>query len=218
MRFSRQFRLPLLAVALTIGVVAVAGCGGDDSAGEHAGHDEQAQGEGRERAFLSAMVPHHRSAIAMAEIAQQRAQDPKIKRLAETIVSAQRSEIAQMERMHERLFGTALRPDETAPGQLGVSADEAGMGDSDAEIRELRSADPFDPAFVEMMVTHHEGAVRMARAVLRGAEDSELRTLAEAIISDQEREIREMNAFRQGTSGAPAPAVDGHGGGHGGDG
>ena len=177
----RRFRLPLLAAVLAAGTIALlAGCGGDDNGcgGEHAGHDEQAQGEGSERACLSAMVPHHRSAIEMAEIAQQRAEAPEIERLADAIVSAQQSEIAQMGRIHDRLFGTALKPDEGAHDQLGLSAEEAGMDHSEADMRELRSVDPFDRAFVDMKVPHYVGADRMARADLYVAEVREILTWA----------------------------------------
>ena len=209
----RRFRPPFLVTLLAVGTLAVVavGCGGDDngSAGEHAGH-EGAPGQSSERAFLSAMVPHHRSAIEMAEIAQRRAQAPEMKRLADAIVSAQRTEISQMGRIHERLFGTALQPDEKAHGKLGLSADEAGMAHSNADIEELRSASPFDRAFVDMMIPHHEGAVRMARAVLEDSGDRELRSLAERIVADQQREVREMNSFRERTYGAPVREAGGH--------
>jgi uncharacterized protein (DUF305 family) len=56
-----------------------------------------------------------------------------------------------------------------------------------------------------MMVPHHEGAVRMAGVVLKYTEDPELRTLANTIVTDQQREIRQMDQFRVRTYGAPVP-------------
>jgi hypothetical protein len=100
---------------------------------------------------------------------------------------------------------------------LGLSAEEAGMTHSPDTNEMLEMADPFDRAFVDEMVPHHTGAVKMAEVVLEGTEDAELRTLAENIISTQEREIKEMNDFRTEEYGAPVPETSGGGGGeHGG--
>jgi uncharacterized protein (DUF305 family) len=46
--------------------------------------------------FIDAMIPHHEGAIMMAQMAQQRAEKPEIKTLAEEIIRAQTAEIEQM--------------------------------------------------------------------------------------------------------------------------
>jgi uncharacterized protein (DUF305 family) len=47
--------------------------------------------------FLQMMVPHHEGAIAMAEQALQQSEHPEIKELAQEIITAQHSEIAEMQ-------------------------------------------------------------------------------------------------------------------------
>ncbi|KQQ31711.1 hypothetical protein ASF53_03205 [Methylobacterium sp. Leaf123] len=52
--------------------------------------------------FVRGMIPHHRGAIDMAKIALEHSKDPEIRKLAEDIVKAQDTEIAQMEAFLKR--------------------------------------------------------------------------------------------------------------------
>jgi uncharacterized protein (DUF305 family) len=49
-----------------------------------------------DEAFIDTMIPHHRSAIQMAQVASKQSKIPEIKELAGNIVSAQKREIEQM--------------------------------------------------------------------------------------------------------------------------
>ena len=55
-----------------------------------------ADAETFDRAFIEAMIPHHRSAIRMASVALDRSDDPRARGIAEGIVGAQEREISQM--------------------------------------------------------------------------------------------------------------------------
>ena len=202
--FLRHRPRTLAAVVAT--AVLAAGCGADEKTADPA----RAPGNPTERAFLSAMVPHHQAAIDMSEVAARRAEAADLKRIAAGIAAAQRREIEQMRGIHQRLFGRPLVPDAAAHERLGLSAEEAGM-DHGGAAASLARAKPFDRAFVDEMVPHHEGAVRMAKGVLARTRDTELRRLAETIVATQEREIRQMNAFRVKAYGAPATGRPGHG-------
>ena len=52
-----------------------------------------------------------------------------------------------------------------------------------------------DRDFVLMMIPHHQGAIDMAKAELEHGKDETLRAMAEAIVSAQEKEIGEMEAW-----------------------
>jgi len=180
-------------------------CGsGDDKSG---GGDKT---KAADKAFLTGMNAHHQSALEMAAIANTRGEDPFVKRLAGDITSTQNREIVEMKGIYKRLFNGELRPDPGAHDGLGLTAEQAGMTHSPKTNEMLRSANPFDRAFVDEMVPHHRGAVTMATTVLTSSKDGPLRKLAEGIITTQKREITEMNDFRTKKFGGPVPAGAGH--------
>lgn len=55
---------------------------------------------------------------------------------------------------------------------------------------------PYDAAFIDSMIAHHEGAIVMANQALEQAERPEIRELATAIIDAQEAEIGKMKEWR----------------------
>ena len=208
---------PLIApIALGLAFL-LAACGGDSSGDGQSGQTTAAKAGPQERAFLSAMVPHHRSAVEMASAAEGRLEDPQIRRIEGAIAKAQTAEIDQMKRIHERLFGAPLAPDEGAHTQLGLSAQEAGMDHMLGARPIKRAAEPVDRAFIDEMVPHHRGAVVMAEVVLEPSRDPELRKLAAGIIDAQESEIKTMNRVREREFGGPVKenkGAGGHGTGH----
>jgi Domain of unknown function (DUF305) len=46
--------------------------------------------------FVNGMIPHHQGAIDMAKLVARKGTDPEIKKLAETIIEAQKKEISTM--------------------------------------------------------------------------------------------------------------------------
>jgi uncharacterized protein (DUF305 family) len=57
-----------------------------------------------DKAFIDNMIPHHRPAIGMAQVARDESNNPKIKELATGIVSAQKREISQMKQRRTQWY------------------------------------------------------------------------------------------------------------------
>ncbi len=144
------------------------------------------------------MVPHHKSAVDMATIAQKRGQTTFVKQLADGIVRTQKQEITVMSAAKGDLTKAEVKK---AP--LGVPSAMMGM---DMNMGSLRTATPFDKAFIDMMVPHHQGAIRMARVELSKGKSEKLKKLAKDIVAAQTREIKAMNAHRTKAFGSPSPA------------
>ena len=176
MKQRRVFGAGLILVLALAGLVGAACGGSDDSA---------------EDKFLQDMVPHHESAVAMAQIALQRAERPEIRQVAQSIIQDQNREIEQMKRI---LGDKASKPSSGGMGGM----DMGGMKmDSTADIEKLRTAEPFDRAFIDAMIPHHESAIQMAKDVQGKAKSQEVKDLASAIITAQEQEIAQMREWRR---------------------
>lgn len=187
--FRKVFLLGAAALA-----VAAAGCGDDDDS--DAGAAMATDG-----AFVAQMTSHHEAAIEMAEIARERADHAEVRDLADQVIAAQSDEIEAMDGMHERMFGEAMGAMDH--GTLGMDMDAMGM---DMDMMALEEARPFDSVFIDGMIAHHQGAIRMARVELERGEDEEVKGLAEDIVEAQSHEIEEMSSRRKEWYGAPSPA------------
>jgi uncharacterized protein (DUF305 family) len=165
-----------------------------------------------DKAFVREMVPHHQMAVEMADMAKMDATHKAVRSLASQIIKAQNTEISALKGIAKRL-GVKV---ESMPANghmtdqmmrdldtLGVSMDDSGMM---MDMTALHGAKPFDRKFIDMMIPHHQGAIRMARAELAKGKDSALRKIASGIVADQAKEIRQMNSWRKAWYGKSSPA------------
>ena len=183
------------ALALTT-MVGCAEHGGDHGAGAATTAATTSSGLALDRAFAAEMIPHHESAIEMAEIAQDRGESAFVRELAANIVKSQADEVETLTAAETRLANAGAER-----GSLGLADHMAGMsGDTDS----LKTADRFDEAFLKLMIPHHEGAVAMSKVLLAKGQDPELKALAQAILVAQEEEISRMRS-RLGVD-APMPS------------
>ena len=187
----RTFQLLAVIVALLVGAAA---CGGGEERSSSV--DRDAGGAAPfDRAFIDAMVPHHRSAIEMARVATQAGlSQPDLVGIARDVVSTQQREIDQMLAWRRVWYGSAkLGP---VDGEaLGLSLAEMGMSHGASELADSHDV---DAEFATMMIDHHEGAVRMAKLALERSERPKVRDLAREIIEAQEREIAVMKKHAAG--------------------
>ena len=67
-----------------------------------------------------------------------------------------------------------------------------------ADVEALRRApEPFDQAFIDAMIPHHQSAIDAARAAETRARRPEIKELARAIIDGQQKEIDQMTRWRR---------------------
>ena len=136
--------------------------------------------------FIDTMTAHHKEAVTMAKMVDGRTQNADLKEFAAQIIADQEKEIGQMKSWRDNWY--AGKPS-------AINMEMPGMADSmKMDMPKLTNSKDkeFDLAFVEMMTTHHAGAVTMAKEALAKAEHAEIKTLSNQIIKAQEAEIKMM--------------------------
>ncbi len=141
--------------------------------------------------FIDTMVMHHQGAIDMARMAVTKAQHAELREMAQKVITDQEREIAELRRHREQWF--AGRPQAMNMEMSGMMDSMRGM---DMNRLNAATGNSFDLMFIDMMIPHHQGAVMMAREALQRAEHPELKQLAQQIIREQEREIAQMNGWK----------------------
>ncbi|POX37084.1 DUF305 domain-containing protein [Streptomyces sp. Ru73] len=197
-------RTALVATALATGLV-LAACGsndnGDGGGNGHAGHSSASKppATGAHNAadvsFAQSMIPHHRQAVEMADLAPSRASSGEIKDLAEKIKKAQDPEIETMsgwlKGWHEQVPGDSM-PGMDHSGHAGMPGM---MSEKDmAGLKAAKGAD-FDKRFAELMIAHHKGAVSMAKTERKDGRDPAAKKLAADVIKTQSAEIEDLRTL-----------------------
>lgn len=142
--------------------------------------------------FATDMIPHHRQAVEMAELAETRADSPEVKDLAEQIRGAQGPEIQTMSRwlttwgkpVPEKMDGMDMSG--SMPGMMSTEDMDKLMNASGAE---------FDRMFLRMMIEHHRGAIEMAKIEQADGQFPDAIALAEGIEAAQTTEIATMQGL-----------------------
>ncbi len=214
---NRRRRGRKLTFALTAGVLAatlaLGGCDGDGDSNSKSGAKDGpsviAPGKPGEKAeeitpeeakkrgeddtpnsadfeYAQMMIEHHRQALTMSELAPDRAKSDKVKRLAERIHAAQGPEIKAMEAWIDRNGGpreSAAHDGHHMPGMA-----------TEAQLDTLRASkgSGFDELFLKLMITHHTGALTMAKDVLSNGNNVLVEEMANDVGAQQTSEIERM--------------------------
>lgn len=223
---QRGERLPgrriALAGALAAGALALAACGSDDDGPRTAsgsataspgGSPTEAAHNDADVRFMQRMIPHHRQAVEMTEPAGAHASDQEVKDLAAAISKEQTAEIATM-RGWLRSWGepeaaatgsgdpgspsAEHSPHGMDHGQLGRDESDMDGMVSDQDMAALKDAEgaAFDRKFTELMISHHEGAIQMARTERKLGRDAGAQQLADSVVRSQSAQVAQLKAVR----------------------
>lgn len=148
--------------------------------------------------FATNMIPHHRQAIIMAEMALTQASSQAVKDLAAAIKAAQAPEIATMSGWLKGWGQPVPTADGGGMSQMGGATGSPGMGGMGTQqLDQLRQAMgmAFDRMWLQAMIEHHKGAVAMAQTEVKTGSNPEAKQLAVSIADTQTQEIAKMTTL-----------------------
>ncbi|TKG66884.1 DUF305 domain-containing protein [Prauserella endophytica] len=163
---------------------------------EAAEHQKAVRPNDADRQYMINMIPHHQQAITMTDLAARHATSDQVKGIAGRIAASQEAEISVME--------SWLREFGHAGDQHGGHAEHGGHDHAlmpgmatqeqlDA-LRAARGAE-FDRQFLQLMITHHQGALTMAEQQLGHGIEPRAIAMAQEIITGQTDEIEHMRGM-----------------------
>jgi uncharacterized protein (DUF305 family) len=174
---------------------------------EHAGHDlgaptsssamQPAAFNDADVAFATNMIPHHQQAVEMSAMVPDRSTNPAVVKLAADISAAQGPEIETMKAF--LVQWNAGEADHQGHGDMAGGMAMNGMVDQAAMTKlESLKGPEFDTLWLQSMIGHHEGAIKMAQAELAGGASADAKTLAQQIVTGQQAEIVTMKQMLGG--------------------
>jgi uncharacterized protein (DUF305 family) len=136
--------------------------------------------------FAAMMKQHHLGAIDMIQLELSKGTDAELKSMAQQMLDEQQREIAE--------FNSFLSGHEAHGG--GDALHKEMMKQMNKMQMQMDSSGSIDKQFASMMISHHQGAIDMSKAYLKsGAHEEKLKTMANKIIADQQKEINDLQAW-----------------------
>ena len=187
MRINRAITTIFAAIL----ALSLSGCASASNMGmDHEGHSSGASSDlsSDDIMFLQMMIPHHQQAIEMSDLALTKSSDSELLALAKDIRDGQGAEIVKMKAW---LDGANAGMD---PGH-SMGHDMGGMlGDSELAALKAATGKSFDLLWLKGMTGHHDGAIDMA-AMIENAENAEIKSFGQAIVTTQSAQNKQMAAM-----------------------
>jgi uncharacterized protein (DUF305 family) len=153
--------------------------------------------------FLEGMIVHHQQAILMSKLANKRTNNEIIVDLANRIDVSQEDEINFMESWLQSR--EEIKPNMSHDHHMHMEM--AGMA-TPKQLNDLENSEStdFDRLFLQLMISHHDGALEMVEELKKypgSAYDPLLSEFVSDLINDQGVEIERMNAIAVNLSDDP---------------
>ena len=143
--------------------------------------------------FVLEMIPHHEGGINMAKAIVKYGSNPEVKKIAENIITSQEAQIPIMKQLKAKF--EKEKPSSKADSEEYLEEYNKVKDKMFKEMQGVEITNNIDANFLQEMIYHHEGAIGMAKDILKYTKDPELRKLAENIVTTQSKGVEEMKAL-----------------------
>lgn len=138
--------------------------------------------------FANMMMAHHQGAIDMAQMEISKGSNAETKAIAENIVKTQQAEIAEF----KNILKDYKMPEMKKEGGEKHNELAETMEKMNAKMKGVAMTGNTDKDFVMMMIPHHESAITMAEDELSHGKNLALKKMAQKIIGEQSKEIKQF--------------------------
>lgn len=143
--------------------------------------------------FIRAMVPHHQAAIYMCQNLLRFTNYEPLEEIARNIISTQTKGIADMREVAITTSGYSnTRRDVNLYEKAFLCITKKMI----CRMRNAPRSNDINLNFVNEMIPHHEGAIRMCENLLKYRIDPRLIEIANSIIKEQSEGIKQMEEIR----------------------
>lgn len=143
--------------------------------------------------FLYVMIPHHEAAISMAEDILKYGNDEDVKNIAKAITDQERDEIAKMQNLLRNLKDNLKVDIDNEREYLKVYKDA--YKEMISQMESVKANGNVDKHFLQSMIYHHEGAIKIAESILKHTYNDEVKNISENMINTQTSQVNEMKAL-----------------------
>jgi uncharacterized protein (DUF305 family) len=153
--------------------------------------------------FLQDMRAHHEQGVEMSleYLGKGGNTDPIYRQIAREIAFDQAVEIGRMIQLLREFGESEANESGTAMAWMDqpLPIDQMPGMATQADLDRLAQAGgaTADDLFVQLMINHHEGALHMADAAVKGAATSEVRAFAAGVLRGQQGEINELRQLQK---------------------
>ena len=151
--------------------------------------------------FATMMAEHHQGAIDMSRIVVKEGKNEQIKTIALDILDTQRRQQKRLELYaskddnskvgrNEGSTSSAEKPEKSFSVQMHTA-----LRSLESSISDMKMTNNVDHDFAMMMIAHHRSAIEMSEVILSHGKNDGIKKIAEKIISDSEKDIKQLRSW-----------------------
>ncbi len=137
--------------------------------------------------YANMMIEHHQGALDMSNIELAKGSDETMKTMARNIITKQTADIVMLREMVQTGKPSGMKHGE---GEM-----EKMHADMKTQMSSMQMTGNLDKDFATMMIAHHEGGMKMSKALLANGMNDKLKDMAKKSISGEMKEISEFKAW-----------------------
>ncbi len=144
--------------------------------------------------FATHMIPHHQQGADLAAMVPAHSTNPDLGKLAGSIATTQISEIKSLANL---VTQWSTQPDADTRGPADTAMTGMVSQATLTKLGTLNGAD-FDKLWLQSMISHHQGAIEMAKTEANNGNNPDAIAMAKKMASAQQAEVDQMTKMLGG--------------------